>query len=74
MQSLTKASPSDEAMHFILGRDRADHWVVIETHGLSGGLFTDQMAALRFLRDQSHGRPCAIEITNRRLDFSVAGH
>ena len=71
MQSFAKAAGHQSGMHFIIGRDKSDRWVVLETHGLSGGLFTDETSALRFARDESQGRPCAIEITDARLDFRV---
>jgi hypothetical protein len=64
----------DGNLHFVVGLDRSNHWVVLETHGLSGGLFTDQASALRFARDESQGRPAAVEIAAYRLDFGIAGH
>ena len=74
MKGFAKTSLPAGSLHFIVGRDSSDHWVVIETHGLSGGLFADQASALRFARDESQGRPGAIEIADQRLDFSVTGH
>ena len=64
----------DGSLHFLVGRDRSNHWVVLETHGLSGGLFTDEASALRFARDESQGRPGAVEIAADRLDFRITGH
>ncbi len=74
MSAFTKTSAAEAAAHFIVGRDSANHWVVIETHGLSGGLFADQAAAMRFVKEESHGRPGAVEIADQRLDFRVSGH
>jgi hypothetical protein len=74
VSSFAKVSAAAEALHFIIGRDRADQWVVVETHGLAGGLFTDEATALRFARDESRGRQGAIEIADYRLDFSIRGH
>jgi hypothetical protein len=64
----------DGSLHFLIGRDRSNHWVVLETHGLSGGLFTDEASALRFARDESQGRPAAVEIAADRLDFHITEH
>jgi hypothetical protein len=62
------------SLHFLVGRDRSNHWVVLETHGLAGGLFSDEASALRFARDESQGRAAAVEIAADRLDFSITGH
>jgi hypothetical protein len=74
VSGFAKTSAVEDAAHFIVGRDSANHWVVIETHGLSGGLFTDQAAAMRFAREESQKRPGAVEIADQRLDFRVTGH
>ncbi|MGP0058696.1 MAG: hypothetical protein ACLPID_05360 [Beijerinckiaceae bacterium] len=74
MSPFAKISAEEVPAHFIVGRDGADHWVVVETHGLAGGLFTDKATALRFAREESRGRQDAIEIADYRLDFRVGGH
>ena len=71
MSSFAKVSAVEDPAHFIVGRDGADHWVVIETHGLAGGLFTDKATALRFAREESRSSQDAIEIADYRLDFRV---
>ena len=58
--------------HFLVGRDRNDGWVVIEIHGLCGGLFRDAGAALRYAREESQGCAGRIEIANRPLELRLA--
>jgi hypothetical protein len=74
VQRSTKAFAPADGMHYIVGRDGSDHWVVMETQGLCGGLFADQATALRFTRDESRGRPFDVEIARNRLDFRIPGH
>jgi hypothetical protein len=47
-----KALPK-EPLHFVLGRDHGGHWIVQETHGLCGGLFTSKEAAIRYAKFES---------------------
>jgi hypothetical protein len=74
VQKSMKAFAPADGMHYIVGRDGSDHWVVMETHGLCGGLFADRTTALRFARDESHGRPYDVEIAENRLDFRIKRH
>ncbi|HKH81603.1 MAG TPA: hypothetical protein VKA03_08355 [Methylovirgula sp.] len=59
------------APHFLVGRDRHG-WVVVETHGLCGGLFCDEAAALRYAKRESQGCSAAIEISRRPLDLKIS--
>jgi hypothetical protein len=49
-----------EAPSLLVGRDRQNHWIVAETHGLCGGLFIDEASAMRFALEQTNGRPAAV--------------
>ncbi len=52
-----------EAPHFIVGGDAEAHWVVIEAHGLHGGLFRDEAAALRYAREECEAHVGDMEIS-----------
>jgi crotonobetainyl-CoA:carnitine CoA-transferase CaiB-like acyl-CoA transferase len=56
------AASEQEPPSLIVGRDGENHWVVVETHGLCGGLFATEAAAMRYAREQSQGRPDAVRI------------
>jgi hypothetical protein len=60
------------APHFLVGRDRHAGWVVVETHGICGGLFSDEAAALRYAKRESQGRAAKIEITRRPLELKIS--
>ncbi len=50
----------EPAVSFLVGRDDHNHWIAVETHGLCGGIFADEAAALRFARAESGRRPGAV--------------
>jgi hypothetical protein len=53
-------APEKEPPCLLVGRDRQNHWVVAEIHGLCGGLFIDEASAMRFALEQANGRPGAV--------------
>jgi hypothetical protein len=61
-KSSQNAGPAQEKEppSLLVGRDRQNHWVVVETHGLCGGLFIDEASAMRFALEQTQGRPAAV--------------
>jgi hypothetical protein len=58
-----------EPLNFVIGRDRAGQWIVVERHGLYGGIFGSRRAAARFAKFESGGRPSTISISTNPLDF-----
>lgn len=52
-----------EPLCFLVGRDDGGHWVVQETHGLCGGLFTTEDAAIRYAKFESADRKSVIRLT-----------
>ena len=52
---------------FVVGPDGAGQWLAVETHGLGGGIFVSQDAALHYARSESCRRPGAVEITLRMI-------
>lgn len=65
------AKPAQEPLSLLVGRDSDNHWIVVETHGLCGGIFADQAAALRYAREESGGHPEAIRIVPYLLAFTM---
>jgi hypothetical protein len=63
---LTKEPPN-----LIIGPDYRNQWVVIETHGLCGGIFVSQAAALRYARQESHGHPECVRIVPHLVVFNL---
>jgi hypothetical protein len=47
------AALASEPSHFLLGRDHGGHWIVQESRGLCGGLFTSKEAAIRYAKFES---------------------
>ena len=64
-------SAAAEQPHFIIGRDLEARWIVVETHGLCGGLFRDAAAALRFAEAECEACRGDLEIVDApiRLTF-----
>ena len=52
---------------FVVGQDGSGHWLVVETHGLGGGIFVSQDAALHYARAESCHRAGAVEVTPRPI-------
>jgi hypothetical protein len=53
----------------VIGRDLAGQWIVVEGHGLYGGIFGSRRAASRFAKFESGGRRSTISISSDPLDF-----
>jgi hypothetical protein len=60
---------ADDALHFVVGQDRAGLWVVAEAHGLCGGIFSSKDAALRFAKSESADRKADLAMTPDGLEF-----
>ena len=55
--------PAADGAHFVVGRDPEAGWIVIETHGLCGGLFRDEAAALRYAEEECEAYQGELEIS-----------
>ncbi len=51
-----------EPLCFVLGRDHDGHWVVRETHGLCGGVFTSERDAIRYAKFEAAERKVVIRV------------
>jgi hypothetical protein len=61
-----------EPLKFVLGRDHGGHWIVQEAHGLCGGLFASQEAALRYARDESAERAASIRVSADTIELKTS--
>ena len=55
--------PAADGAHFVVGRDPEAGWIVIETHGLCGGLFRDEATALRYAEEECEAYQGELEIS-----------
>lgn len=54
----------DNQIAFLVGQDREGHWLVVETHGLGGGIFRSRDKAFRYARDESRRLPGAVRFVD----------
>jgi hypothetical protein len=57
--------------HFMVGQDQRGNWVVRDLQGVSGGLFVNREAALRFVRSENGYRPQAVVMVSGVLELDV---
>jgi hypothetical protein len=60
---------TDEPLNFVIGQDGSGHWILVETHGLYGGIFCSKDAALRFASFETADRKGVLTITSEPLEF-----
>jgi hypothetical protein len=56
---------------FLIGRDRAGHWVVRDPQGLRGGLFVDRSEALKYALFENGNRPQAVVMVPGVLELEM---
>ena len=56
---------------FLVGQDRAGHWLALETHGLAGGIFSTRDAALHYAAFESNHRPDAVRVCAEPIEFRI---
>jgi hypothetical protein len=66
-----ESTQARDPLHFIVGQDRTGLWVVVETHGLYGGIFCDKESALRFAKSESADRASELELTSETLELKA---
>jgi hypothetical protein len=67
-----EAAPIQEPPSFLVGCDDQNHWVAMEVHGLSGGFFADQEAALKFAYEETGWRKGAVALVEYVSAFPPA--
>lgn len=66
------SASKQEPPSLIVGRDEANHWVVVEAHGLCGGIFATEAAAMRYACEESRGRAGAVRIAHHLVALDLA--
>jgi hypothetical protein len=59
----------EDPLRFVIGRNRAGLWVVVEGHGLYGGIFGDERAAARYAKFEAAGRRSLIAICAEPIEL-----
>jgi hypothetical protein len=54
---------------FTVGPDAAGHWLAVEQHGLGGGIFTSQDAALDYASRECDRRPGAVKLVHQAISL-----
>ncbi len=60
-----------QGLDFLVGQDRSDHWLALETHGLAGGIFSTRDAALHYAVFESNHRPDAVRVIAEPVEFRI---
>lgn len=63
--------PARGVHRFVVGRDHDGHWIARDERGLTGGVFSDKIAAIRFAATESHHRAGAIRFAPVALRLSL---
>jgi hypothetical protein len=58
---------------FYVGQDDEGHWIARDTRGLTGGLFVDRQAAIKFAAFESDGSPHAVMFVPEHIKLSLSG-
>ena len=56
---------------YLVGLDPEGHWIAVETHGLGGGIFRSQEAALDFARFETARRPGAVHPVDGTIQLRI---
>jgi hypothetical protein len=62
-----RAQDGADPLGLTIGRDEAGQWIVVERHGLYGGIFGSELAAVRFAKFESGGRRSSISMSSQPL-------
>jgi hypothetical protein len=64
--------PNPRPSLFLIGRDRAGHWVVQDQRGLCGGLFVSRTEALKFALFENDRHPEAVVMVPGFFELDLA--
>jgi hypothetical protein len=53
-----------------MGRDHGGHWIVRETHGVCGGMFTSLGAASKFAQAEMARRPGVVRVITEPIELT----
>ena len=65
------AEPPSTRLRFVIGQDRAGHWIAKEARGRAGGIFVSREAALDYAAFETDRRPGAVRVATQLLELEV---
>jgi hypothetical protein len=63
--------PVNDIHRFMVGRDVEGHWIARDEEGLTGGVFADRTAAIRFAVMESNHQPGAVRLAPDTAELSL---
>ena len=65
---------TDGTPFFLIGKNSRGNWVAQKKHGLTGGLFVNRAAALKFALFENGNRPEAVVTVPGILELDMSGN
>jgi hypothetical protein len=72
-QSTPIGSPGTSASAFLVGQDDAGRWIARDRRGLTGGIFVNKLAALKFAMFESDSGPNAVLFVPEHIKLTLSG-
>jgi hypothetical protein len=63
--------PANDMHRFVVGRDGEGHWIARDEQGLTGGVFADKTAAIRFAVMESNHQAGAVRFAPATAKLSL---
>jgi hypothetical protein len=60
--------PNPDALRFIITKDASNNWILMETHGLCGGVFVSRDAAIHFADLECRNREATFEVVTGSIE------
>jgi hypothetical protein len=57
-----------DALKFVIAEDASRNWIVMEAHGLCGGVFASREAAIHFADLECRNREATFEVVTGRIE------
>jgi len=73
-ETTTMVTKTKANAQFLLGKDSRGRWVVQKLHGLTGGLFVNRAAALKFALFENGNRPEAVIPVPGVFELDMSGN
>jgi hypothetical protein len=61
------------ASAFLIGQDSEGHWIARDKRGLTGGVFVNKLAAIKFAMFESDRRPNAVLFLPEHIKLTLSG-
>lgn len=72
-RSAAIAFPAQPTPDYLLGRDEEGRWIARDARGLSGGIFVNRAAAVRFVAHETEHRRDAVRFVPEQVRLSLTG-